>query len=157
MIARRAFPLICVVAFSRPFDRPAKQSERDPVTALEFKDLAGFVRARNRKAEPLDDLTGGANLLCVARREFAGARPKRILKPDANVAAHRGGHRGDGELIAAGSEHRPSVLRAEETVRRPLHMHDVLVQRADPAKDAKHGLDKERRLDETTLKEVAEG
>ena len=35
-------------------------------------------------------------------------------------------------------------------------MHDVLGVRPDPAQDAKHGLDEERRLDEAALKEVTE-
>ena len=115
-IARRGFPLICVVAFSHPPEnQPAKkQSERDPVAALELEDFAGFVRARDREAKALDDLTGGANLLGVARREFARARPERILKPDANVAAHRGGHRGD-RRADCGPLRAPTICIARRT------------------------------------------
>ena len=85
-----------------------------------------------------------------------GPDQSEVLEPDADVAAHRGGHRGDGELIAAGAEHRPSVLLAEQTVGGALHMHDVLGMRADPAQDAEHGLDEQRRLDEAALEEVTE-
>ena len=85
-----------------------------------------------------------------------GPRPERVLKPDADIAAHRGGLRGDGELIAAGAEHRPSVLLAEQTVGGALHMHDVLGMRTDPAQDAEYGLDEQRRLDEAALEEMTE-
>ena len=69
-----------------------------------------------------------------------GAGPQRVLEPDAHVAAHRGGLRGDGELIAPGAEHRPFVCLAEQPVGGALHVHHVLGMRADAAEDAEHRL-----------------
>src|SRR6516164_9388806 len=117
----------------------AERSEGDLVSALELEDFAGFARARDREAKPLYDLAGGAYLLGAARGELARARPERVLKPDADIATDRGGHRCDGKLVATGAEHRPFVLIAEQTIGGALHVHDVLGVRADPAQDAKDG------------------
>ena len=95
------------------------------------------------------------DLLGVRLGELAGADPERVLQADADVAAHRGRHRGDRHLVAPGAEHRPViVLVAEQAVGGALHVHHVFRVRADAAEDAEHRLDEQRRLDEAALEEV---
>ena len=62
--------------------------------------------------------------------------------------------RGDRQLVAAGAEHAPPVLVAEQAVGGALHVRDVLGMRADAAEDAEHALDEERRLDDAAIEEV---
>src|SRR6266700_4240463 len=70
------------------------------VAALQIENLAGFVRGRNFKTEPFDDLAGERDLLGVGCRHSAGRRPQRVFESDPDIAAHCGGHRRDRQLIA---------------------------------------------------------
>src|SRR6185437_11814193 len=91
----------------------SRLSERDLAAAFQLQDFARLVRRRHTEAEPFEDLPHGAHLLGVAGGEPSGAGPQRILQPDAHVAAHRRGLRRYGQLIAAGSQHRPFVALAK--------------------------------------------
>ena len=78
------------------------------------------------------------------------SRPTRTLPP------MRDRLRGDGQLVAAGTEHAPLVLVAEQAVGGALHVRHVLRVRADAAEDAEHRLDEERRLDDAAVGEMAQ-
>ena len=69
--------------------------------------------------------------LLVASRP--GPAHSEFLQPDAHIAAHRGGLRGDRQLIAPGPEHRPFVVLAKQPVGGPPHVQHVLRMRADTA------------------------
>src|SRR3954454_3625880 len=84
-----------------PPGRERTRLEIHPVAALELQDLAGLVRGRDLEAEALDDLARLHDLLGVRFRELAGPDPERVLETDAHVAAHRGRHGGDRQLVAA--------------------------------------------------------
>src|SRR3954471_21751256 len=109
--------------------------EIHPVAALELQDLAGLVRGRDLEAEALDDLARLHDLLGVRFRELAGPDLERVLETDAHVAAHRGRHGGDRQLVAAGAEYGPVVLVAEQPVGGALHVRHVLRVRADAAEN----------------------
>src|SRR5581483_3390748 len=83
--------------------RSAIGSERDLVAALELQNLAGLVGGGDLEAQSLDDLAHLRHLLGVALGEAAGTQPQRVLEADAHVAAHGGGLRGDGHLVAPGA------------------------------------------------------
>src|SRR2546423_14095161 len=84
-------------------------SKPDLVAALERKDFARLVRAREREPEPFHDLARLLDLHGVRLGKLAGPDPQRILEADAHVAAHGGRHGGDRHLVAAGAEHGPVV------------------------------------------------
>ena len=81
-----------------------------------------------------DDLFG------VRGRHPAWCRPQRVFQADADIAAHGGSHRRDRELIAAGAQHRPDHLVAEQPVGGALHVQHVLRVRAGSALQAEHRL-----------------
>ena len=116
--------------------------------------LPRIVRRRDLEPQPLDDLPRRAHLRRVRLGELARSEPQAVLEPDAHVAAHRGRHRSDRQLVAAGAEHAPAVLVAEQAVGRALHVRDVVGMRADAAQDAEHALDEQRRLHDAAIEEV---
>ena len=92
--------------------------------------------------------------LLVASRP--GAVPQGVLQPDAHVPAHRRRHGRNVHLVAAGAEHRPAVLVAEQPVGGALHVHDVLGMVTDAALQPEHRLDEQRRLHQPLVEEVFE-
>src|SRR3954471_8845828 len=94
-------PLALLRESALPFGEAAvRRSKIHAVAALELQDLAGLVRGRDLEAEALDDLARLHDLRRVRFGELAGPDPERVLEPDAHVAAHRGRHGGDRQLVA---------------------------------------------------------
>ena len=60
-------------------------------------------------------------------------------------------------LVAPGGEGRKHVVVAEQAVGDRHHVREVAHVRADPAEDADHPLDQERRLDQAAVGEMGEG
>src|SRR5205814_9504551 len=79
-----------------------------------------------------------------------------VLETDADVAAHDRAGRDQPGLVPSGAENRPDIAIAEEAVRGPLHVHEVLDVGADAAVDAEDRLDEQRRLDHPVREEVRE-
>src|SRR6185437_3585001 len=128
--------------------------EGDHVAALELQDLARLRRACDLEGEIFEDRADAADLVAVRLGELALADIDRILEADADVAAHHGSHRHEGQLMAPGGEHRPGVLIAEQLVGDPLHMGEVFGVGADAAENAEDRLHEERRLDQLAVKEM---
>src|SRR6202008_750339 len=131
--------------------------ERHLVAALEREDFAGLVGIGDLQPKSLQDLAHLGDLLRIRFGEFPGADPERILHADADMATHGGGERRDAHLVGPGTEHRPVIVVAEQTIRRALHHHDILGMRSDAAKDAEHRLHEERRLHQSPVEEVPQG
>ena len=90
--------------------------------------------------------------LALADIDAESSSPTRTLPP--MIAAHADEGQ---QLVAAGREHRPVVLVAEQLVGDALHVDDVLRIGADAAEDAEDRLHEQRRLDEAALEEMGEG
>src|SRR6266550_1318793 len=67
-------------------------SEGDPVAALELQYVARLRRAGDLEREIFQDGADAADLLGIGFGELAFAEIDRILKPDADAAAHDGRH-----------------------------------------------------------------
>ena len=70
-----------------------------------------------------------------------------VLEADAHVAAHHHRLGGERHLEAAGAQHRPLIVVAEQLVGGPLHEHQVFHVGADAAEDAEDELQEDRRLE----------
>ena len=152
---------VAALALSRPRERRRRSRRlirrtQNPTSPLPFRPRISprIVGRRDLEPQPLDDLPRRAHLRGIRLGELAGSEPQAVLEPDAHVAAHRRRLRGDRQLVAAGAEHAPAVLVAEEPVGRALHVHDVLGMRADAAEDAEHALDEQRRLHDAAIEEM---
>src|SRR5436309_2425459 len=105
---------------------PDTLSERECMIAFQLQHLACLRRGCNFQVQRLENRDDAIDLLRVARRELARAIPERVLETYPNVAAHRGGHGGQRNLAAARTEHGPEIALAEQALRRPAHVHDVI-------------------------------
>src|ERR1700686_4557799 len=72
--------------------------EGDLVPALELENLPSLVRTGDLEPKAFDDLADLCHLFGIGLREAAGAYPQAVFKSDSDVAAHRGGHRGNRHL-----------------------------------------------------------
>src|SRR5712691_6051749 len=81
--------------------------ELNAIRTLQGQHLPCLGRRRHLIAELLDDAADLRHLLGVARGELARADVKRVLKPDAHVAAQHRGRAAEIELVAAAGQHRP--------------------------------------------------
>src|ERR1700704_2905752 len=115
--------------------------EGDLVAALELEKFPRLVRTGDLKPKPFDDLADLRHLFGIGFCEAAGADPQTVFEPDPDVAAHRGSHRGDRHLGAAGAEDRPVVAITEQTIGRPLHVHNIVRMRTDAAEKPEARLD----------------
>ena len=94
--------------------------------------------------------------LALRGGELAPPDPETVLEADANIAAHRRGHRRDRHLVASRAEHRPAIIVAEQPVGRPLHMHHVVGMSPDAAEQPEAGLDEQGRLHQALGEEVVQ-
>src|SRR5260221_12232428 len=130
--------------------------EGDLVAALELQDIARLGGAGDLEREIFQDGANTADLLGIGLGELALAEIDRILKPDADAAAHHGRHGDERQLMPPGGEDRPVILVAEKLVGDALHVRDVLGIGADAAEDAEDRLHEEWRLDEAAIEEMRE-
>src|SRR5688572_6948754 len=72
------------------------------------------------------------------------------------MPALRRRHCRDWHLVPPRREHRPAVMVAEQAIRGPLHMHDVIGMGADTAEQAEAGLDEQWRFDQAFGPEIVE-
>src|SRR5258708_29836391 len=79
--------------------KSAKILEADIPSSLQFQHLARFVRRRYRESQLFQNAPRLAHLLGIRLGELAAAHPQAVLQPDAHVAAHHRGHRGDEHLV----------------------------------------------------------
>jgi hypothetical protein len=113
-----------------------------PVRSAPFR--SSIWRASSGEAgSKRQSIEKGPDLLRIRPREPARPDPERVLEPDAHVAAHRRRLRRHAHLRAAGAQHRPAVVLAEEAVGGAPHVQDVLGMRADAAEDAEDRLDEQ--------------
>src|SRR5271166_2637874 len=130
--------------------------ELDSVSAFQLEDLPRLRRGRRLESEFFDQPAGLGDLFRVRFREAAGGEPERILETNPDIAAERQGLRSNCELVAAGAQNRPPVVTSEQAIRRAPHMHHVLGMRPNPAQEAEHALNKERRFDQTAVDKMGE-
>src|SRR6185312_14159694 len=156
-IARISF---CYRRVSRASGQPqtspqtTKWSKRHLVAALERQDLTRFIGRRYFQPQAFENLADLGHLLGIGFRQFSGADPKRILHADPYVAPDGGGDRRDTHLILTGTEHRPMIVVAEQTVGCPLHHHDVFRMRADAAENSEYRLNEQRWFHQTAIEEM---
>src|SRR5260370_5503590 len=149
--------LMSATAASRlPMILSIMASEGDPVAALELQHVARLGGAGDLEREIFQDGANTADLLGIRLGELTLAEIDRILKPDADAAAHDGRHGDERQLMPPGGEDRPVILGPEELVGDALPMRDVLGIGADAAEDAEDRLHEERRLDEAAIEEMRE-
>src|ERR1700689_3150068 len=148
--------LIPATAAARFFTRLSIMSEGYSVAALERQHLARFLGRRDFERQVFQDEADAPHLLRVRLGELALADIKRILEPDAHIAAHDRAHGDERQLVAAGGEDRPVVLIAEQLVSDAFHVAEIVGIGADAAEDAENGLDEERRLDQLAVEEMSE-
>src|ERR1700730_14811180 len=102
--------------------------------ALESEQLAGFVGRRDLTTEILDDAADFRHLLGIAFGEFARPDIKRILEPDAHIAADHRGRGAEIHLMPAPRQHRPQIILAEQLVGGALHEEQIIEIGSDAAK-----------------------
>src|SRR5580765_5387982 len=156
-IARISF---CYRRVSRASGQPqtssqtAKRSKRHLVTALERQDFTRFIGRCYFEPQTFQYLADLGHLLGIGFGQFPGADPERILHAYPYIAADGGRDGRDTHLVLTGTEHRPVIVVAEETIGRALHHHDVFRMRPDAAQNAEHRLNEQRRLHEAAVEEM---
>ena len=129
-------------------------SEVDVVPALEIQDFARFIGRRDFQTQAFDQGTRAFDLIGIGFGQLARAVPQRVFQPHAHIAAHCQRLRRYRHLVAAGAQHRPDVVIAEQAVGGALHVRHVFRVRANATEQTKHRLDQEGRLDQPALDEV---
>ncbi len=128
----------------------------DRVAALELQHGARLGGRRDLERQLLEDAADLGDLLGVALRQLAAADDRGC--PRARRARCRPSSRPGRErhLVAAGGQHRPVIVVAEQPVGGPLHEHQIVRIGADAAQNAEDRLDEERRLDQPAVEEMRE-
>lgn len=115
----------------------------DLVGPFERQHLARPVRCgpsgvASSKAHSFDDLTGFGTLLGIGFRQLTGTDPKRVLQPDADVAAHRRSRGRNRQLVLARAQDRSLVLIGEQAIGGAFHVHHIPGMCPDPAHHREH-------------------
>src|SRR5665213_264574 len=96
---------------------PQPNSETDLVASFQRQYFPRLVGRCDLQAKPFDDLSNLRHLVGIRLCELAGADPQAVFETDADIPAHGGRHRRDRHLGAAGAEHGPAIVLAEQPVR----------------------------------------
>ena len=132
---------------TRSTEAGPRAASRGQKTSLEAKHHAGLGRGRDFKGEILDDPPPPhlGNLIGIRLGEFALGNMESVLQADADVPAHHRAHGDESHLMFADGQNRPAIVGAEQLVRGPAHVHQVLVVRPDAAENVEDSLDEEQR------------
>src|SRR5262245_53106192 len=91
-------------------------------SSFEFQHLPGIVWRRDYQPQLFQYAARLRYLLGVRSGELPAPDPQAVLEADAHIAAHHRRLRRDLHLRAAGAEHGPQVLVAEQAIRGALHV-----------------------------------
>src|SRR6516225_11901023 len=125
--------------------------ELHAVRALEPKRRARLGRGCDFKAQFLDNAADLRDLLGIAFGELARTDIERILKPDADVAAHHRGIGAEIHLVATAGQHRPIILLAEQSIGRALHEQKIVEIGANAAENAEDELHENWRFEHAAI------
>src|SRR5438067_2144207 len=131
-------------------------SKLRPIGALEPEHRARLFWRCHLIAELLDQAARLRDLLGVACRELAAADIQAVLETDAHVAAHHHRLGGEWHLVAAGPEHRPGIIVAEQLVGGALHEHEIVHVRPYATENAEDQLQEDRRFEPAPVDAVGE-
>src|SRR5439155_21409292 len=120
-------------------------SKLRPIGALEPEHRRRLVWRRHLITELLDQAARLRDLLGVACRELAAADIQAVLETDAHVAAHHHRLGGEWHLVAAGPEHRPGIIVAEQLVGSALPEHEIVHVLPYASQNAEDQLQQDRR------------
>src|SRR5579883_192434 len=129
-------------------------SEADLVAALESEHLASLGRRCDRISQLFEDAAHLGDLLGIGGGQLAAADIERIFEADADAAAHHRSLGREGNLGAAGGEHGPAIIIAEQAIGGFFHEDEIAHLRADAAENAEDELHEERRPDELAIDEM---
>src|SRR5262245_14669632 len=126
------------------------------VGALEAENFARLLGRGDLIAKLLAQAAHLANLLGIALGKLAAPDVEAVFQTDAHIAAHHHCLGGKWNLHAAGPQHGPLVIVAEQFVGGAFHEHEVVDVAADAAEYSKNELQEDRRLEQAAIDAVCE-
>src|SRR5262249_28380295 len=145
-----------VMAFGISEVLPAAVLEPHAFGAREAVNFARLLGRGDRIAKLLDQAAHLGSLLGIALGQLAAPDVEAVLQTDAHIAAHHHCLGGKWNLHAAGPQHGPLVIVAEQFVGGAFHEHEVVDVAADAAQNSKDELQEDRRLEQAAIDAVCE-